>query len=137
MLIFKYDLEFEGVRENKNQLILYINLGLSIVSSVLVLIRENYQLKLRKLHGFADERQSLFSYELLKRIVLEILILFLHPYPFLVGLKTKVFNRKMKVDIYYNYNDTFSLLSIIKYVYALNSTLQLTEWKSSRSQRVW
>lgn len=133
----KYNLEFEEKIGTKNEEILYMNLFLSFTCSILIIAREKYGLKLKKMQGHINERENLISSEAYKTIFQELLITFLHPYPFLLGYKIQFFNRQTNFYIYYHYNDFLSLLLLIKKIYIFNSVLQLTEWKSSSSQRIW
>lgn len=116
---------------------LYFNLTLTIISCVFVWFREKSILELDKMYGVVDKRDSLVTSGYYKKVICEFIILFIHPYPFFLGMKISFFNRKIEDTIYYHFNDLFSLLSIIKSLYVFKTGLQFTIWRTSRAERIW
>lgn len=100
-------------------------------------MRERLVLDLDKLKGLIETNDSIISSKRYKRIIVEWIILSIHPYSFLLGGKVELFNKEVAGTIYYNYNDYLALLSVFRNIYALKLVLNMSVWKSSSAERVW
>lgn len=137
LLIIKYNLEYYETDLEMSKLFLNFNLVLTFLACLLEFFKVSNQLQLRQLSGNIGIKENVFSSGCWKKYIKTCAIFFIHPYPFLVGNKYFVFNRKIQKEIYYHYNDALSVLSLIKVVFLFKFTLDLTKWKSNRSSRIW
>ena len=116
---------------------IYINLFLSCVCTALIIIRERIHLNELKDKGLKNQQATLFSSNLHKKIIKDSAMLFLIPYPFLIGQKFYVFNKYMNADIFYHYNDVMHMLLLVRLTKALETLLLCTIWRSCSANRVW
>lgn len=121
----------------KTYALLYTNSAFTLISWILVCIREKKILELHKLEGLLDKADTLITSKRYKSIVVEWVFLSIHPYTFFIGQKNYLFNREVYANIYYHYNDYLNLMSILKNTYILNLMLHNSVWKSSRARRIW
>lgn len=89
------------------------------------------------MYGIVDKRDNLVTSGYYRKVIYEFIVLFIHPYPFFLGMKVTFYNRKIDKEIYYHVNDLFTLLSIVKSLYVCKSALQFTIWRTSRAERIW
>lgn len=115
---------------------------------IIVVMREKLELQMMIDRGVFNKKSTLKSSGRILFIFKDMAILSLHPYPFFVGkiiiiififvkgYKFYVFNKFVHTNIYYHYNDILHMLSLVRLVYALNSILSMTKWKSSSAERI-
>lgn len=132
-----YSLEFEGSFGFKTHAFLYINMSFSGVCCLFVVMRENLYLKMSKKSGRAKSSDNLTSTGRIKIVFLECALVMVHPYPFFVGWKSTMHNELVGQEIFYHVNDYFQLMSLIRFTYVLGSALNITDWKSRSSYRIW
>lgn len=118
-------------------MLLYVNNSFTLISWILVCLREKKLLKLHKLEGLVDKTDTLITSKRYKSILIEWVFLSIHPYSLLIGKKRYLFNKELFANIYYHYNDYLNLLSILRNTYILNLMLHNSVWKSSRARRIW
>lgn len=132
-----YNLEFEGYHGFRVHSFLLINMSFSGVCCLFVVMRENLYLKMSKNSGRAKASDNLTSTGRIKIVILECGLIMIHPYPFFVGKKYEIYNEHVDQKIYYYVNDFFQLLSLVRFIYVLSSALNITDWKSRSSYRIW
>ena len=69
--------------------------------------------------------------------MVRIAIIFIHPYPWLLGRTFVVHNPTIDHDIYYHLNDALSLFMLVRMVRLMPVILALTQWQSLRASRIW
>lgn len=131
-----YNLEFDGNYGFTTHAFLIINLGFSVVCCLFVVMRENLYLKMSKNRGTAKATDNLASTGRYKLVILECILIMIHPSPFFVGWKEHVFNESLQQGIYYYVNDYFQILSLVRFTYFLTSVLNISIWKSRSAHRV-
>ena len=70
-------------------------------------------------------------------MLVEIGLVSVHPYPFLVGRTYEVYNTALKDSVYYYVNDFLNLLAFFRLFYIITALLLVTEWMSDSARRVW
>lgn len=134
----KYSYEFEDKMNWKVIAFLDINKVFSVISCMLIFMRESVMHSMVKGEGKIGFRKNLLRHpERIKKIVFECTLILLHPYSFLVGRKVKVYNRIVNLHIYYNVNDFMNILAVVRLLYFFKILLKLTNWESISANRIW
>ena len=132
-----YNLEFEGNYGFNTHSFLLMNMAFSITCCLFIVMRENLYLRMSKNRGTAKATDNLASTGRIKIILIECLLVVVHPYPFFVGDKLIYYNEAVGMHIYYHVNDFFQLFSLVRFVYFLTSILNISVWRSRSSYRIW
>ena len=116
---------------------LYINIGLTFSSWIFIIVRERVRLDLLKDRGEENQKSTLFSSGRYRLILKDMLILAMHPYPFLIGYRFYTYNKFTHSQIYYYYNDVMGMLTLCRLCYILSKTFSITRWQSCSADRIW
>lgn len=130
-------MEFEGDYSIRNWKLLTMNFGLSLLCGLFEIFKLRKELQMKQLSGEIGVNENLITSGLIQVFWRKMIVVFIHPYPFLIGSKFTTYNRKLKKEVYYHLNDILSILCLVRLVYLMKSVLNLTRWKSSRSYRIW
>lgn len=134
--LVSYNLEFKGDFGFLTYVFLISNLGFSVVCCLFVVMRENLYLKMSKNKGTAKATDNLASTGRYKIVLLECVLIMIHPSPFFVGRKRIVFNESKQQEIYYYLNDYFQIFSLVRFTYFLSSAFNISIWKSRSAHRI-
>jgi len=116
--------------------LLYLSLAMSISACFVTILKTNTSLELDKKRLKVPKFENLLSSGKYKLILWDCFIILLHPYPFLVGKGTTMYNTVIDADIYYNYNDFLQMASMIRIVKMGIILIHITKWGTNSSQRI-
>jgi hypothetical protein len=102
----------------------------------LQLIKKRVQLQRLIALDEVRAKTKLFDYFHKKKILWLMLVMGLHPSPFLVGNRIYLFNHYLGHDIFYHVNDIFYAALAIKAVWGIQKILDTCRYGSERSYRV-
>lgn len=115
---------------------LSLSLVFSIMSCIFVIAKEQIQLNLDKKRFKTPHFETLFSKNRLKHILLDCIIILIHPYPFLVGYTATYYNPQIESDVTYNVNDFLQWFAMFRIIKVGMRLINLTMWKSNSAQRI-
>jgi hypothetical protein len=99
---------------------------LSVVNSLLVVMRENLVLRLMKSKGEINDKVWLFQSHRFGQMMTDCCVMYLQPYPFLVGRRVEIYNHILGQNIYYHWNDVLHVLLLLRLVFFLNITFEIS-----------
>lgn len=134
--IFQYSLEFDERDYEVSVALLAITMVMIMFAGVLVVVEENLRLQYDELLGKKVKGSTIFNTGRYKRLCLDLLILAIQPYPFLVGVRIYSFNDIADDFIFYHVNDILQLLSTFRIMFAVGKLFYLSGWLSNSSSRV-
>lgn len=134
--IFQYSLEFDERDYEVSVALLAITLVMIILAGVLVVVSESFRLQYDQLVGKVVKGTSIFNSGRYKMLMLNLLVLGIQPYPFLVGKRFYYYTAIVDDYIYYHWNDLLNLLSTFRIMFAVGKLFYLSGWLSNSSSRV-
>ena len=115
---------------------LWILLVLSIIASFFLVLKEKVEMEMDRIRMKISVYDGLFSTGRIWALGLEIFLVMLHPYPWLVGQGTTIPNPIIDLNIYYNINDFLNMLSLVRIIWIFPKMINFTVWRSNSSQRI-
>lgn len=134
--IFQYSLEFDERDYELSVALLAITLVMIVFAGFLVIIEEHYRLQYDELLSKVVKGSTLMNTGRYKMIILNLLVLGIQPYPFLVGIRIYSYNAMVDDYIFYHVNDILQLLSTFRIMFAVGKLFFLSGWLSNSSNRV-
>ena len=136
MFFFEYSYEFAGEDEDRSVALLVLALVLSFIACFFTFAREKIQLNLDKKRFKVPPFETFYSSGRIWWIMLDCIIILIHPYPFIVGTGGHLYNSILDRYIFYHYNDFLQMLAMIRLVKTGIKIINLTEWRSNSAQRI-
>lgn len=115
---------------------LWFALMLSFLACVFLVMKQYVEMEMDRIRMRISVYDGLISTGRIWGLGLEILLTMLHPYPWLVGEGTVVANPIIGLDIYYNINDFFNMISLVRIIWIFPKMINFTIWKSNSAQRI-
>lgn len=120
-------------------------------SALMTVVRYIFHLEFKKRRNLISSKESLWSTGAYKYLLLEIMVIFIIPYPWLDGKKMhfklrkisfvgiRVYMRSLDGDItiYYHINEILGLFNMIRLGIVLRVVLLTSVWNTNRAQRIW
>lgn len=116
--------------------LLSLSLFMSIQACLFTAIKEGIKLELDKSLMKVPYHQNIITSGRWIRVLINWVIILAHPYPFLVGKTTTMYNGIHEVEMVYHINDFLHMVSMIRIVKMGLKFINLTTWKSNSSRRV-
>ena len=115
---------------------LWIMLALSGLACIFLVLKERAEMEMDRVRSKISSYDGLVSTGRLWPLALEVVLTLLHPYPWLVGSSTAVPNPIIGLDLLYNLNDFFNMLSLVRIIWIFPKVVNFTVWRSNSSQRI-
>jgi len=136
LAVFSYDVEFHG-----NDVSLLNTLQYSLIISTIVLIgvtfiRYQQKIKYLKVRGLLSTKDNLLTSGEIFKLLTEILIFLLQPYPCLQRHKVTLYSDLEATNYFYFGNDFFCLLIILRLYTFFRLLLNNTMYRSPRARRL-
>lgn len=93
--------------------------------------------RFEKLRKTIRKESTFFSSGFLSAMMVEVIILLIHPSPFLVGVEIKYRSEINNMDLIYSVNDFLNLLVLLRIIVIVKVILMNSYWFSNRAKRVW
>lgn len=134
----QYNYEFSNKVEYQDRciLMLWFALVLSALACVFLVMKHHVEMEMDRIRMRISVYDGLISTGRIWSLGLEILLTMLHPYPWLVGEGTIVANPIIGLDIYYNINDFFNMISLVRIIWIFPKMINFTVWRSNSAQRI-
>jgi hypothetical protein len=110
--------------------------GINILMVIINYLRYKLMNKFFIMKGMRDPDATLKSVGIFNFVILESLIIFLGPSPFLIGRKYHTENIIIASDIYYMYNDSLHIIQLYKTWLILRSVLTNSPYANNRAYRI-
>ena len=134
--IFQYNLEFDERDYVVSVSLLTVTLFMIVLASILAIVEEFLRLQYDELVGKVVKGSTLMNTGRYKMLLMNMVILGIQPYPFLVGIRIYSYNEIISDYIYYHVNDVLQLLSTFRILFAVGKLFYLSNWLSNSSSRV-
>lgn len=139
LFFFEHNLEFDYTQDDNDMIyvMLWTGLGLSVLCALLLVIKALLELQLEKGLNILEADSNLFTSGKVYPLLGSLLLLLVHPYPFLVNEGFLVFNQIVAQKIYYNWNDLLQITAMMRILWFGIKLLNMTLWRNKSSQRIW
>lgn len=134
--MLQYTLEYEERDTGFSYVLLSFVFVCTILLVIFTVIRYIMQIRFNKLRTVITKRENLWSTGMWKFMLAEIIVVSLHPSPFLVGYRVQWTNSFTEDEIFYHVNDFFHILILLRVIVMARVLLVSTIWISNRSIRV-
>lgn len=135
--IFQYSLEFDERDYAVNVALLTVTMVMMVLSAVLVITGEVLRIQYDEILGKVVKGSNLINTGRYKNLIVNLLVLSVQPYPFLIGIRIYTFNDIVGDVIFYHVNDVLQLLSTFRILFAVGKFFYMSNWLSNSSNRVW
>lgn len=132
----QYILEYEERDQGYSYALLSVVFVCTILLIALTVIRYSMQITFNKIRKVVSKKETIWSTGQYKYMLAEMLVVSLHPSPFLVGIRVDVMNNFYSKDIYYHLNEFLHILILLRIIIVARVILVSTMWNSNRSIRV-
>ena len=100
-------------------------------------MKEKLALSLMISKGLVNKKVWLLESGRMGKLLRDCIIMFLHPYPGLVGRRIEVYNDILGQIIFYHWNDILHFLVLLRLVFFLDITFEISRWRSISAERIW
>ncbi|KRX03311.1 hypothetical protein PPERSA_05669 [Pseudocohnilembus persalinus] len=135
-----FELETNQSHENISKPILWVIFISCILNALTTVVRYQSILDYQKSRKEVSQRSTLLNTGQIYHLILEFILVIIHPSPFLIGQKFTFVNSWAgpitQQQVHYFYNEILSLLGICKLFIVVRTLLLSTKWFSNSSNRV-
>lgn len=136
LIAFQYEFEYHEEHFRWSEVLLQLVLLTSIAAAILTVLRYKcYMLFLKKRNVLA-EKETLTSSGEIFPMLFEIFIVFLIPYPWLIGVKHTSSALDDHEVIVYHVNELLSLFSVLRLLIGIRVIALWSYWNSNRAHRL-
>ena len=137
MILTEYEFTRDPPSDDPERLLyLYFLMLISIVGTILCVIKFYFRVVLLKKKGDLFQNENIFTTQMFAMFLFEIAAMMIHPSPFFVTWTFSSYNDELGQNIEYPINDTLIIIGVFRMLYTMLEIFKSTKYNSTRIQRI-